>query len=163
MLRPSSHTCPQLLKIVDGTVWTRGWLRLDCRVNISLVLLTRQHQHMPRLPTHTHAHSLHSAIAWDRVFSKSLFTVHIVKNIFKNSNSFLLHVSEFDLRSFLCSESEQLIWKSQGLPSDDLSMENALVILQVRATFQICLFSVTLISVSFYRTSCFLVLFHVFL
>lgn len=41
-------------------------------------------------------------------------------------------VSEFDLRSFLCSESEQLIWKSQGLPSDDLSMENALVILQVR-------------------------------
>ena len=40
-------------------------------------------------------------------------------------------VAEFDLRSFLCSESEQLIWKSEGLPSDDLSMENALVILQV--------------------------------
>ncbi|XP_036005544.1 cytoplasmic dynein 2 heavy chain 1 isoform X1 [Fundulus heteroclitus] len=38
---------------------------------------------------------------------------------------------QFDLRSFLCSESEQLIWKSQGLPSDDLSMENALVILQI--------------------------------
>uniref|UniRef100_A0A3Q3WZD5 Cytoplasmic dynein 2 heavy chain 1 n=1 Tax=Mola mola TaxID=94237 RepID=A0A3Q3WZD5_MOLML len=37
---------------------------------------------------------------------------------------------KFDLRSFLCSESEQLIWKSEGLPSDDLSMENALVILQ---------------------------------
>ncbi|KPP72256.1 cytoplasmic dynein 2 heavy chain 1-like [Scleropages formosus] len=37
---------------------------------------------------------------------------------------------EFDLRHFLCSESEQLIWKSEGLPSDDLSMENALVILQ---------------------------------
>ena len=44
-------------------------------------------------------------------------------------------VSDFDLRSFLCSESEQLIWKSQGLPSDDLSMENALVILQVRHPF----------------------------
>ncbi|XP_047450013.1 cytoplasmic dynein 2 heavy chain 1 isoform X3 [Mugil cephalus] len=40
-------------------------------------------------------------------------------------------LEKFDLRSFLCSESEQLIWKSQGLPSDDLSMENALVILQI--------------------------------
>lgn len=38
---------------------------------------------------------------------------------------------EFDLRRFLCTESEQLIWKSEGLPSDDLSIENALVILQV--------------------------------
>ncbi|XP_034023634.1 cytoplasmic dynein 2 heavy chain 1 [Thalassophryne amazonica] len=40
-------------------------------------------------------------------------------------------LQKFDLRLFLCSESEQLIWKSQGLPSDDLSMENALVILQI--------------------------------
>ncbi|XP_017286523.1 cytoplasmic dynein 2 heavy chain 1 isoform X3 [Kryptolebias marmoratus] len=39
-------------------------------------------------------------------------------------------LQKFDLRSFLCSESEQLIWKSEGLPSDDLSIENALVILQ---------------------------------
>ncbi|XP_028975291.2 cytoplasmic dynein 2 heavy chain 1 isoform X3 [Esox lucius] len=39
-------------------------------------------------------------------------------------------LEKFDLRQFLCSESEQLIWKSEGLPSDDLSMENALVILQ---------------------------------
>ena len=37
----------------------------------------------------------------------------------------------FDLRRFLSTESEQLIWKGEGLPSDDLSMENALVILQV--------------------------------
>ncbi|XP_029458286.1 cytoplasmic dynein 2 heavy chain 1 [Rhinatrema bivittatum] len=36
----------------------------------------------------------------------------------------------FDLRRFLSTESEQLIWKSEGLPSDDLSIENALVILQ---------------------------------
>ena len=42
-------------------------------------------------------------------------------------------VTNFDLRRFLSTESEQLIWKSEGLPSDDLSMENALVILQVRA------------------------------
>ncbi|XP_055023019.1 cytoplasmic dynein 2 heavy chain 1 [Boleophthalmus pectinirostris] len=40
-------------------------------------------------------------------------------------------LQKFDLRSFLCTESEQLIWKSEGLPSDDLSMENALVILQI--------------------------------
>ena len=40
-------------------------------------------------------------------------------------------VSGFDLRRFLSTESEQLIWKSEGLPSDDLSMENAMVILQV--------------------------------
>ncbi|KAI5098641.1 cytoplasmic dynein 2 heavy chain 1, partial [Silurus meridionalis] len=39
-------------------------------------------------------------------------------------------LQKFDLRRFLCSESEQLIWKSEGLPSDDLSIENALVILQ---------------------------------
>uniref|UniRef100_A0A3Q4HAW8 Cytoplasmic dynein 2 heavy chain 1 n=1 Tax=Neolamprologus brichardi TaxID=32507 RepID=A0A3Q4HAW8_NEOBR len=47
-------------------------------------------------------------------------------------DSWMAHsgLQKFDLRSFLCSESEQLIWKSQGLPSDDLSMENALVILQ---------------------------------
>ncbi|OWF37256.1 Cytoplasmic dynein 2 heavy chain 1 [Mizuhopecten yessoensis] len=39
-------------------------------------------------------------------------------------------VSRFDFRRFLSTESEQLIWKSEGLPSDTLSMENALVILQ---------------------------------
>ncbi|XP_030632529.1 cytoplasmic dynein 2 heavy chain 1 [Chanos chanos] len=42
-------------------------------------------------------------------------------------------LQKFDLRHFLCSESEQLMWKSEGLPSDDLSMENALVILQINA------------------------------
>ena len=36
----------------------------------------------------------------------------------------------FDLQSFLSTESAMLVWKSEGLPSDDLSMENALVILQ---------------------------------
>ena len=40
-------------------------------------------------------------------------------------------VSSFNLRSFLSTESEQLIWKGEGLPSDSLSMENAMVILQV--------------------------------
>ncbi|OWK62944.1 Cytoplasmic dynein 2 heavy chain 1 [Lonchura striata] len=40
-------------------------------------------------------------------------------------------LEKFDLRRFLCTESEELIWKSEGLPSDDLSIENALVILQV--------------------------------
>lgn len=40
-------------------------------------------------------------------------------------------VQGFELRRFLSTESEQLIWKGEGLPSDDLSMENAMVILQV--------------------------------
>ena len=39
-------------------------------------------------------------------------------------------LESFDLRKFLSSESEQLVWKSEGLPSDELSIENALVILQ---------------------------------
>ena len=40
-------------------------------------------------------------------------------------------VQNFDLRRFLSTESEQLTWKGEGLPSDVLSMENALIILQV--------------------------------
>ena len=40
-------------------------------------------------------------------------------------------MTEFDLRKFLSSESEQLEWKSEGLPSDQLSIENALIVLQV--------------------------------
>ncbi|XP_077466766.1 cytoplasmic dynein 2 heavy chain 1 isoform X1 [Stigmatopora argus] len=40
-------------------------------------------------------------------------------------------LEKFDFRAFLSLESEQLIWKSQGLPSDELSMENAIVILQI--------------------------------
>ena len=39
-------------------------------------------------------------------------------------------LESFNLRQFLSSESEQLVWKGEGLPSDDLSMENAMVILQ---------------------------------
>ncbi len=39
--------------------------------------------------------------------------------------------ANFDLKRFLVTEKEQLQWKSQGLPSDQLSVENAAVILQV--------------------------------
>ncbi|XP_070553238.1 cytoplasmic dynein 2 heavy chain 1-like isoform X2 [Ptychodera flava] len=39
-------------------------------------------------------------------------------------------LTKFELRRFLSTESEQLIWKSEGLPGDELSMENAMVILQ---------------------------------
>lgn len=42
-----------------------------------------------------------------------------------------LGIDHFEMRRFLCTESEQLIWKGEGLPSDDLSVENAIVILQV--------------------------------
>uniref|UniRef100_H2ZEZ5 Uncharacterized protein n=1 Tax=Ciona savignyi TaxID=51511 RepID=H2ZEZ5_CIOSA len=47
----------------------------------------------------------------------------------------LIKLPSFDLRRFLSTESEQLQWKSEGLPSDDLSMENALIILQVIPPF----------------------------
>eukprot|EP00117_Sycon_ciliatum_P036543 scpid1236/ scgid27488/ Cytoplasmic dynein 2 heavy chain 1; Dynein heavy chain isotype 1B len=40
--------------------------------------------------------------------------------------------SGFDFCRFLSTESEQLKWKAEGLPSDGLSIENALVILQGR-------------------------------
>ncbi len=46
----------------------------------------------------------------------------------------LAGLEQFDMRRFLSTESEQLTWKAEGLPSDDLSMENAVVILQVRLT-----------------------------
>ena len=38
-------------------------------------------------------------------------------------------VSRFELNRFLSTESEQLQWKAEGLPSDALSVENALIIL----------------------------------
>ena len=41
-----------------------------------------------------------------------------------------ISMESFDLRNFLSTESAQLLWKREGLPSDDLSMENAMVILQ---------------------------------
>ena len=39
-------------------------------------------------------------------------------------------LESFNLRQFLSTESEQLKWKAEGLPSDDVSIENALMILQ---------------------------------
>jgi len=41
-----------------------------------------------------------------------------------------VQVEEFNLRQFLTTESTLLLWKGEGLPSDDLSIENALVILE---------------------------------
>ncbi|KAJ3052006.1 Cytoplasmic dynein 2 heavy chain 1 [Rhizophlyctis rosea] len=40
----------------------------------------------------------------------------------------------FEFRSVMSSESEQLVWKSEGLPSDALSLENAIVILNGNVT-----------------------------
>ncbi|CAI9737451.1 cytoplasmic dynein 2 heavy chain 1-like isoform X1 [Octopus vulgaris] len=42
----------------------------------------------------------------------------------------MVGLQQFSLRRFLSTESEQLQWKSEGLPSDDLTMENALMILK---------------------------------
>ncbi|XP_063970614.1 cytoplasmic dynein 2 heavy chain 1 [Lytechinus pictus] len=42
----------------------------------------------------------------------------------------LCGLERFDMRRFLSTESEQLTWKGEGLPSDELSVENAVMILQ---------------------------------
>ena len=42
----------------------------------------------------------------------------------------MLNISKFDLKRFLSSEREMLQWRAEGLPSDQLSIENALCILQ---------------------------------
>ena len=41
-----------------------------------------------------------------------------------------LGIKRFDLKRFLGSEREMLQWRAEGLPSDDLSIENAMCILQ---------------------------------
>ncbi|KAI9209802.1 uncharacterized protein BJ171DRAFT_594818 [Polychytrium aggregatum] len=41
----------------------------------------------------------------------------------------LLGQRDFDIRPVLSTESQQLVWKSEGLPSDTLSIENAITIL----------------------------------
>ncbi|KAJ3042257.1 Cytoplasmic dynein 2 heavy chain 1 [Rhizophlyctis rosea] len=43
-------------------------------------------------------------------------------------------IEQFDVRTVLSTESEQLVWKSQGLPSDALSIENATVTLNGQMT-----------------------------
>jgi dynein heavy chain 2 len=45
----------------------------------------------------------------------------------------LLGINNFSFTTFLGSEKEQLQWLSEGLPSDQLSIQNALIILQVLA------------------------------
>jgi hypothetical protein len=44
-----------------------------------------------------------------------------------------LNVGEFDVTRFLSSESEMLKWKAEGLPADNLSSQNAVVILNSTA------------------------------
>ncbi|RDD40688.1 Cytoplasmic dynein 2 heavy chain 1 [Trichoplax sp. H2] len=44
------------------------------------------------------------------------------------------NVDRLDLRRFLSTESEQLSWKAEGLPSDNLSIENAIFILKSSIT-----------------------------
>eukprot|EP00501_MAST-03F_sp_TOSAG23-6_P000982 GSMAST32.ASY1.ANO1.1018.1 assembled CDS len=45
-----------------------------------------------------------------------------------------IRLDSFDFRSVLSSESEQLTWKAAGLPSDNLTMENSIVILNSKRT-----------------------------
>ena len=41
----------------------------------------------------------------------------------------MVGLKQFDMKRFLSTEKEQLLWKGEGLPSDELSIENALIIL----------------------------------
>jgi dynein heavy chain 2 len=43
-------------------------------------------------------------------------------------------ISEFNFRTFLCTEAQMLTWKKEGLPADSLSMENAIMILNAVKT-----------------------------
>jgi dynein heavy chain 2 len=40
-------------------------------------------------------------------------------------------LEKFDFRRFMCTESQLLTWKLEGLPSDQLSVENSIVITEV--------------------------------
>lgn len=46
----------------------------------------------------------------------------------------MLALDSFQLENFLSSEQEQLNWLSEGLPSDYMSIQNAIIISQVRIT-----------------------------
>jgi dynein heavy chain 2 len=41
-----------------------------------------------------------------------------------------LGISKFDIKYFVCTEQEMLQWRAEGLPSDELSLENAIAILK---------------------------------
>ena len=45
-----------------------------------------------------------------------------------------LRVHDFNIRTFLASEAQLLTWKKEGLPADNLSMENAIYILNSSRT-----------------------------
>lgn len=45
-----------------------------------------------------------------------------------------VRVQEFNIRTFLSNEAQLLTFKKEGLPADNLSMENAIYILNARKT-----------------------------
>ncbi|KAJ3189734.1 Cytoplasmic dynein 2 heavy chain 1 [Gaertneriomyces sp. JEL0708] len=51
------------------------------------------------------------------------------RTVFSTEWSKMVGITEFSFRRLMASESEQLVWKSQGLPPDYLSVENAVIIL----------------------------------
>ncbi len=42
-----------------------------------------------------------------------------------------LELEKFEFKKFMCTENELLTWKAEGLPSDQLSIENSIVIMEV--------------------------------
>jgi len=46
----------------------------------------------------------------------------------------MMRMQSFEFRTFMCSESQLLTWKKEGLPADSLSMENGIMILNTQRT-----------------------------
>jgi hypothetical protein len=60
----------------------------------------------------------------------------------------ILGVEEFSLQSFMATEQKVLLWQAENLPSDAVSIENAIVTLNVSHFFHI---QATKMSVIIYR------------
>lgn len=50
----------------------------------------------------------------------------------------ILNYNKFSLQTFLSSERQQIQWQGEGLPSDQLSIQNAIVILKVPVFIKNC-------------------------
>ncbi len=109
-------------------LYLRGWQALFTKalyvLQIQVGELTTEIEHLP-------SRSQLSAAYINYLGAES----EDVRRSFLSKWSEITETSGFDMRRFLSSESEMLIWKGEGLPSDNLSMENALMIVKVGIVF----------------------------
>lgn len=69
-----------------------------------------------------------------------------IRGIFVQRWCEMLGLREFQLCSFLSTEKEMLTWRFQGLPADPLSLENAVVLLQVCAKWSTSLMFILMLT-----------------